>query len=104
MGSKPAVAKLSPSNTWTNGASWLTVGVQLAERMSSDEIEPGNAVFDLNRVVRYVSDAVIVTNAATERIVLWNESAATMFGTRKNRRFRCRFTHWCRPTFGLFTA
>lgn len=36
--------------------------------------------FGIGRLFQYVRDAVIVANARTERIVLWNECAESLFG------------------------
>ena len=36
--------------------------------------------FGIGRLFKHVRDAVIVGNARTERIVLWNESASSVFG------------------------
>ena len=36
--------------------------------------------FGIGRLFEYVRDAVIVANARTERIVLWNQCAQTLFG------------------------
>ena len=36
--------------------------------------------FGIGRLFRHIRDAVVVANARTERIVLWNDCAASMFG------------------------
>lgn len=46
----------------------------------ASEPRPQKASFGIGRLFELVSDAVIVASAATGRVVLWNPSAALMFG------------------------
>ena len=60
----------------TRNRAWHTAHV--AKESSSGRFLPED--FGIGRLFRHVRDAVVVANAATERVVLWNDYAASLFG------------------------
>ncbi|MFN2526540.1 MAG: PAS domain S-box protein, partial [Actinomycetota bacterium] len=69
----PGVATLSETQRFDGMLPSMSSGERLDDGLSPDN-------FGIGRLFRQVRDAIVVANARTERIVLWNQTAERMFG------------------------